>query len=282
MSGIIPTRVAHFPVSPGARRGVPLVVTHNAIAQEEWAPDGFFAASTNRLLRTLPFDGAAGLGALMTTVRVRQGTVLCRPSEQSHVVYFPTGAVVSMMACTANTSIEVATLGAEGVVGLPALMDRVAGAIQWVVQVGGTAWRCDTSNFETRVRGNPAVEALLRRYEYSLMIQAVQAAACTSAHRLEQRCARWLLTTHDRIAGDRLPMTHEFIAGMLSVRRAGITSALRGFQTRRIVKCRRGAIEIVDRVGLESAACECYGIVRDASNALLGVRVEPVNQSFPA
>ena len=270
MSGVIPTRLTCFPVTRGARRALPCDVILNAPTHEDPGPDRFFTASGNRLLRMLPVESAATLAGRMTPVRLRQGTVLCKPGERFKVVYFPTEAIVSLMACTADTSIEVATLGAEGVVGRPPLMGRVVGAMQWTVQVDGAAWRCDASDFEDAVRGCPSMEGLLRRYEYSLMIQAVQAASCTSAHRLEQRCARWLLATHDRLPDDRVPMTHDFIAMMLSVRRAGITLALRAFQDRRIVKCRRGAIDIVDRLGLEAAACECYGIVREASNTLLG------------
>lgn len=245
------------------------MVTLNTTIQEAWTADPQLLGSGNELLLTLPF-GAVGLAGHLTPVRLRQGTLLCKPEERSSAVYFPTSAVISLMACTTDTSIEVATIGAEGVVGYPPLMGRIAGATQWIVQLGGMAWRCEASDFEAGVRGSPAVEARLRRYEYSLMIQAVQAAACTSAHRLEQRCARWLLTSHDRLAADRLPMTHEFIAMMLSVRRAGITSALRAFQSRGLVKCGRGAVAIIDRGGLEAAACECYGIVRDANEVLLG------------
>lgn len=248
-------------------------MTLNAAIHEQ-IPDAPILASDNRLLRILPLGVDGGFANRVTPVRLEQGTVLCKPSERA--VYFPSGAVVSLMACTADTSMEVAAIGAEGVVGVPPLMGSVAGAIQWVVQVGGMAWRCDVSDFADAVHSNPAVESLLRRYEYSLMIQAVQAAACTSAHRLDQRCARWLLTTHDRVTDDRLPMTHDFIARMLSVRRAGITSALRAFQTRRLVKCRRGAIEIVDRSALEEAACECYGIVRGACETLLGATRSPL------
>ena len=256
-------------------------MTLNTSIHEAWTPDPSLLSSGNDLLLTLPFGGA-GLAGRVTPVRLRQGTLLCKPSERSSVVYFPSGAVVSLVACTAETSIEVATIGAEGVVGYPPLLARVTGATKWIVQVGGMAWRCETSDFESGVRGSSAVEAQLRRYEYSLMIQAVQAAACTSAHRLEQRCARWLLTTHDRLLSDRLPMTHEFIAMMLSVRRAGVTSALRSFQSRQLVKCSRGAIDIIDRGGLETAACECYGILRNASRALLGKSTTPSVNSIPA
>ena len=257
-----------------------MVILNTTILQEK-RTETLLGVTDNELLRTLPFEATARL-VPMTCVWLRQGAVLCKPRERRRVVYFPSGAVVSLMARTANTSIEVATVGPEGIVGPPAFMGRIAGAAQWTVQVAGTAWQCDADAFEVEVIRNRSLESLLRRYEYSLMIQAVQAAACMSAHRLEQRCARWLLATHDRIADDCVPMTHEFIGAMLSVRRAGITMALRALQDRGIVRCRRGATDILDRVGLESAACECYGIARAASDALLGVRPERAFHSLPA
>jgi CRP-like cAMP-binding protein len=166
---------------------------------------------------------------------------------------------------------EVGLIGREGMVGLPVLLGADRDDLEGMVQAPGHALRMDTSAFREALDRFPALRTLLLRYALVHHGQVARTAACNGRHHTEQRLARWLLMTHDRAEGDSFPMTHEFLGLMLGVRRAGITIAAGLLQKAGFIRYERGQMEVTDRPGLESVACECYGIVRRAQDQLLGL-----------
>ena len=165
---------------------------------------------------------------------------------------------------------EVGLAGYEGMVGLPILLGADHDDIEAMVQVPGTALRMGAQAFREDLERIPAFRTLLLRYALVHHGQVARTAACNGRHHIDQRLARWLLMAHDRAKGDEFPMTHEFLSMMLGVRRAGITVTAGQFQKAGYIHYERGCIEVTDRPGMESVACECYGIVRRAQDRLLG------------
>jgi CRP-like cAMP-binding protein len=165
---------------------------------------------------------------------------------------------------------EVGMIGREGMIGLPVLLGADFDDIEAMVQSPGTALRMDAAAFRAELDRAPAFRALLLRYALVHHGQVARTAACNGRHHTDQRLARWLLMAHDRATKDEFPMTHEFLSMMLGVRRAGISVAAGQLHKAGLIRYERGCIEVTDRPGLEAAACECYGIVRRARDALLG------------
>jgi CRP-like cAMP-binding protein len=161
-------------------------------------------------------------------------------------------------------------VGRDGFVGLPVLLGAECDDIEAMVQAPGTALRMGAAAFREALERTPAFRTLLLRWALVHHGQVARTAACNGRHHVDQRLARWLLTAHDRSEGDEFPMTHEFLSMMLGVRRAGVTVAAGQLQKAGFVRYERGRIEVTDRPGLESAACECYGVVRRAYDRLLG------------
>jgi len=168
-------------------------------------------------------------------------------------------------------SAEVGLVGPEGVTGLAVLHGGDRDSFEIIVQVPGTALRMDAAAFREELDRIPALRTILLRYALAHFEQVARTAACNGRHQIDQRLARWLLMAHDRVEGDEFPMTHEFLSMMLGVRRAGVTTAAGALQKAGFIQYERGRIEITDRPGLESAACECYGIARRAYDHLLGL-----------
>jgi CRP-like cAMP-binding protein len=166
---------------------------------------------------------------------------------------------------------EVGLVGCEGMVGLPLLLGAECDDIEAMVQGPGTALRMDAQAFREALEGIPGFRTLLLRYALVHHGQVARTAACNGRHHIDDRLARWLLMAHDRAEGDEYPMTHEFLSMMLGVRRAGITVAAGVLQKADFIRYQRGCIEVTDRSGLESVACECYGIIRRSQDQLLGL-----------
>jgi CRP-like cAMP-binding protein len=165
---------------------------------------------------------------------------------------------------------EVGVIGNEGVVGLPVLLGAACDDLEAMVQNPGTALRLGADALRQAMEEDAALRRLLLRYVLVHHGQVARTASCNGRHLTEQRLARWLLMAHDRTAGDEFPMTHEFLSMMLGVRRAGVTVVAGQLQKAGLIRYERGRIAITDRPGLESVSCECYGVVRRASDALLG------------
>jgi CRP-like cAMP-binding protein len=186
-------------------------------------------------------------------------------------VYFPETGVASIVTVLADgTQTEVATVGLEGMVGLPAFwgVDAVPNRAFW--QIAGTAWRLPVEALRGEKRRRGSLEEALGRYTQAFLTQVAQSATCNGRHAVQQRCSRWLLMTHDRVDGDAFDLKHEFLAQMLGVRRAGVTVAAGALQKAGLIRYAPGRLTILDREGLEAAACECYGLVRREFERLLG------------
>ena len=240
-------------------------------------PPSSLSASTpsptrNRLLAALPPDVFAVLRPRLEPAELVLRDVLHAPGEPIDAIYFPETGYVSMLAYMEDgDAAEVGVAGREGMVGLPVLLGADRDDIEGMVQSAGTALRMDARAFREELDRIPAFRALLLRYALVHFGQVARTAACNGRHHTDQRLARWLLMAHDRAEGDAFPMTHEFLAMMLGVRRSGVTLAAGQLQKAGFIRYERGSIDVTDRPGLESATCECYGIVRRAQDRLLGL-----------
>jgi CRP-like cAMP-binding protein len=232
------------------------------------------AGHRNRILRLLPEVEYAWARPHLSRVQVRTGAVLAAPGEVLPDVYFPETCVASLVSRTADGAVEVGAVGNEGLVGVNVFLDAdaVPTEIRW--QIGGEASRIPGAVFAEGARSHPVLHQVLCRYTHALLAQVAQTAACNAVHTVEQRCARWLLMMHDRVDGaGSFELTHEFIASLLCVRRASVTVAATALQRRGLIRCTRGRIAVLDRAGLERAACECPGVMRaHLERALAGIQ----------
>jgi len=224
----------------------------------------------NRLLAALPRAASRRLLVACEAVELAFGTVLYEPDARIRHVYFPTSGFVSLMIpVEGTTSLEVGLVGNEGMLGVPLVLGVTASPLRALVQGAGQAWRMTAQDFSRGLDQSPALRPALLRYLEVRMCQLAQTAACTRFHVVEERLARWLLMSQDRAHEDRFRVTHEFLAYMLGVRRVGVTKAANALQKRRLISYHRGEVRILDRAGMELAACCCYQSDRDAYDRLL-------------
>lgn len=196
---------------------------------------------------------------------------LFRTDERIDYVYFPEQGVVSLVSMMKDgTIMEVATVGREGMVGLPVFLGAVSTPLEAFPQVPGHALRLKTSALKRALAERNGFEKMLHRYTQALFTQLAQSVACNRLHSLEQRSARWLLATADRVEQGQFKLTQEFLAQMLGVRRAGVNAALQEFQRQGIIRYKQGFMEIRDRKKLEATSCECYAIVKKEYEKLTG------------
>ena len=220
--------------------------------------------SANHLLATVPRLAYQSMLSGLEPVELAYGEVLYEPLGEIRHVYFPINCLVSLLtAVDQNRTLEVGMVGNEGMVGMPMALGIGVSAVRALVQGGGTAMRMTAARFRSEFKRNPALQRALFRYNHLLMAQISQTAACNRFHEAEARLARWLLMTSDRMQADQFLLTQEFLAHMLGIRRVGVTKAASALQSRKLIGYRRGTIDILDRKGLEAAACTCYRIVKD-------------------
>jgi CRP-like cAMP-binding protein len=225
----------------------------------------------NRLLAALPAEDLARLWPQLERLEFEPRHILQAPDERIPAVHFPENGWVSMLALLADgRSAEVGVVGSEGMVGLPLLLGSDRSAVEAMVQCPGPLLRLGAGAFRQAIEESPTLRTLLLRYALAFQGQVTQTAACNGHHALDQRLARWLLMAHDRAGGDEFPLTQEFLAMMLCVHRPGVTVAARLFQQAGLIRYGGGRMAIIDRQGLEAAACECYGAVRRQFEWLLG------------
>lgn len=217
----------------------------------------------NRLLAALPTSELDRLTPDLTFVLLPLKKILCEPEEPLRYVYFPIRPCVTSLLSFADNGkgAEVATVGDEGFVGAAAFLGADTSSHQAIIQVPGDAFRMPVDAFRAAVAGG---ELALRagRYIHALLSMAAQSAACNALHSVEERFCRWLLIVHDRVGNDLLPLTQTFLAQMLGVRRPSVTIAAGILQRAGLITHERGQVTILDRAGLEKAACDCYAIVR--------------------
>jgi CRP-like cAMP-binding protein len=225
----------------------------------------------NRLLAAAPASVRERVAAIGSLEHLEIRQVLFEPDTRVERVVFPVFGVCSLLAVGSDERmVEVATIGNEGFVGLPVFLQAtLMSAHRAIAQIPGAAVVIDASEFLEISNSGGRFQAVLLRYAQALMTQIAQNAACNRLHSLEQRCARWLLMTHDRVTSDQFPLTQEFLAIMLGAGRQAVNEAARALQERGLITYSRGQITVTDRPGLEAAACECYGIIRGEFDRLL-------------
>jgi CRP-like cAMP-binding protein len=198
------------------------------------------------------------------------GEMLYEPGEQLEHAYFPVSAIVSLHYVMATgASAAVAGVGNEGVVGVALFMGGETTPSSAVVQTAGHAYRLERRLLKQEFDRRGALQRLLLRYTQALMAQMAQTAVCNRHHSVEQQLCRWLLVTLDRVPSGQIVMTQELVAGMLGVRREGITEAAGRLQHAGIIRNRRGHIAVLERAGLETRVCECYAVVKKEFGRLL-------------
>lgn len=222
------------------------------------------APVANSLLAALPRKECQHLIDDLEQVALTYGEVLYEPGEQIKYVYFPNDSVVSLLTLVDHhQALEVGLVGREGMVGIPIALEIAISPVRALVQGTGTAMRMKAARFLKELRQSQALRRELHRYTYTLMAQITQTAACNRFHVVEERLARWLLMTHDRLQSSSFRLTQEFLSDMLGVRRVGVTKAARTLQQNKLISYSRGNITILDRKGLEAASCTCYELVKD-------------------
>lgn len=217
------------------------------------------ASAANRLLERLPAKDRGRLVAACERVELGFGEVIDEPGGAIEHVYFPAGSYISLLAFVGDAdAVEVAMIGNEGVYGLPAAWGIECSPVKAVIQGAGPAYRIASRAFRDELARSPSLRTGLDLYSHVLTSQLMRSAGCIRFHVVEQRLARWLLMTADRAHSLTLRVTHEFLAYMLGVRRVGITEAAGSLQREGLISYSRGLLDILDREGLERAACACY------------------------
>ncbi len=222
----------------------------------------------NMLLAALSPSDLLLISADLESVRLPLRTVLYEPGEPIDYIYFPTTGCVSMIHETVDGSVEVGTIGLEGLVGVPILLRGDSEPTRALVQVQGEGYRMTTAAFRANVAESDTMQRIFLRYALALFNQVAQSVACNRLHTLEARCARWLLITHDRVDGNEFKLTQEFLSYMLGVHRPAVTLAAGILQKAGCIHYSRGTITVTDRAGLEAASCGCYQATLDDYAAL--------------
>jgi len=217
----------------------------------------------NRLLEGLPQKLRDHLVQTCESVNLKFGNILCEADHPFKYAYFPLTGFISLVAVIdGHHPLEMGLIGNEGMLGATMSLGITNAPMRALVQGSGTALRINAAQLRLELLAAPALVSRLNHYVYVLLAQLSQTAACIHFHEIEPRLARWLLMTHDRAHKNQLHLTQDFLADMLGVRRSGVTVAAGALQERKLIHYSRGEIIILDRKGLEAAACECYKAVQ--------------------
>jgi CRP-like cAMP-binding protein len=230
----------------------------------------FVVPGQNHVLSALSRDLQIRFLPRMEKVNLAVRQVLIEPTLPISHVYLPLSGVVSLViTLKGGETVEIGTVGNEGLVGTAVFLGADRSPLKALCQVAGQALRMRTESFRQSLNESAAFGEVVRRYTHGLLNQIAQTTACNHVHSVQQRMCRWLLTTHDRVGADEFQLTQEFLAQMLGVRRPSVTVAACMLQRAGLIRYQRGRIHIVDRAGLEAGACECYETVRQDIGRLL-------------
>jgi CRP-like cAMP-binding protein len=225
--------------------------------------DGILEPHKNRLLGLLTEADAAALAPLLRRVTLARGLLLHEARQPVATIHFPITCVVSLLQTMRDgVSVEGASVGSEGAVGLAALAPPGLAESRALVQVSGEAWAADLPDLQRLVREHPTLAETFCRFQALLLLQLMQTVGCNQVHSAEQRMARWLLTMFDRAGTRELAMTHEFLADVLAIRRPTVTALARGFRERGALAFGRGRVRLCDAPTLEAMSCECHARLR--------------------
>jgi CRP-like cAMP-binding protein len=217
----------------------------------------------NRLLAALPPQAQKRILSKLTTVSLKVRDELYRENQPIENVYFPLSGVMSLVTTSGGEAGEVATVGNEGMLGLPIFFrtDRIP--MRAFAQIAGEALMMSVKDFKNEIKDPKSpLTNILYPYAQAVFNQVAQHAVCNAIHHIRQRCARWLLMTHDRVNSDEFSLTQDLLSQMLGVRRASVSTAAADLQKDKLITYRRGNIKILDRKGLEKASCDHYHVVR--------------------
>jgi CRP-like cAMP-binding protein len=227
--------------------------------------------SRNRLLACLSADDFGLLQANLEPVTLKLRKVLERPNRRIDHVYFIEAGIASVVGIQAKgTKVEVGLIGREGMTGLSIVLGNHRSPDSTYIQVAGHGRRIIADALREAMQGSPTLQFQLLKYVRAFMVQTTHTAISNARARLYERLARWILMADDRVDGNRLPLTHEFLSLMLGVRRAGVTEALHALQRHRLIKASRGEIIIRDRKGIERRAGQSYGVPEAEFRRLIG------------
>jgi CRP-like cAMP-binding protein len=225
----------------------------------------------NYILSSLPQIDFDTLAPALQLIRVKPEEVIYHAQETIKYVYFPTTAMLSWIGVTeAGERIEVGVVGWEGMVGIPELLGYETSPYGIEVELPGELYRIGVKEFKTEFKRLNSIHSLLFCYTYTALTQLAQSSVCGRFHTVEARLCRWLLMAHDRCDSDELMLTQEILAGMIGARRPAVSIVTGTLQKAGLIKNQRGKITILDRQGLEEAACECYRIIRQAFDKFIG------------
>lgn len=225
----------------------------------------------NHLLAALPEDELGRIKKNLEPVTFPLGEVVYESGELLEFIYFPTTAIISLLYIMENGSTaEIGMTGNDGLVGIALFMGGSTTPNRAVVQSAGNAFRLRSRDLKSEFQLAGKFQQLLLRYTQYLMTQISQTAVCNRLHTVEQQLCRWLLINHDLLQTNKLIMTHDLIANMLGVRREGVSIAAGHLQRKKLISYVRGTITMLDRDGLINNACECYQVVKDEYDRLLG------------
>ncbi|MBW4419139.1 MAG: Crp/Fnr family transcriptional regulator [Myxacorys californica WJT36-NPBG1] len=220
-------------------------------------------STQNKLLSALSEGEYERLVPYLEFVSLPFKQVLYEPNQPIEYVYFPNSGVISMVTITEDgETVEAATTGNEGMVGLAVLLGVEQSPLQVIAQVAGDALRMRSEVFRREVTPDSLLYTLLLRYTQALISQLSQTVACNRLHSVEERCCRWLLLCHDRVGAQEFFLTQELLSQMLGVRRASVSVVAAILQKAGLIRYTRGKVRILDRQGLEAASCECYRVVK--------------------
>jgi CRP-like cAMP-binding protein len=227
----------------------------------------------NRLLRALPSAEFERLAPYLERVKYSLREVLIDYDAPVEHVHFIESGVISNVSITASGgAVETATVGAEGMIGLPVVLGTDRMASQTFCQVPGAGYCIEADQFRRLMPELPTLSIVLRRYTHALLTLVMQTCGCNAIHLLRERCARWLLLTHDRVGSDSFALTHHFLSQMLGVRRASVTEAAGALQAAGAIRYTHGMVTVIDRTRLEEQACECYAVIAREFSRLLDGR----------
>ncbi len=229
------------------------------------------AHRANRLLAALSKDDFDLLAPHLEAGVLAQADPIFASGRAASHVWFPHEGVISIVTAGADgKSVEVATVGREGMTGVAIVLGSESMTNEAMVQVSGHGSSIGAAAFRHALDASSSMRRMMQRYVLAVITQISQNAACNQLHDIKKRCARWLLTTHDRVSGDSFELTQEYLAMMLGVARPSVSTAASALQDAGLIRYTRGLVTVVDRKGLEDAACECYRIIEDEFGRLRG------------